>query len=1001
MSLSPTIRDVQQALETLSAQDAGDHFQRQQVTATVRAFALARRQAINRAMSFGDAGLLAEAYSVIADFPDLLGQSLALNAMLARKDAVGALACAACDGVDAATDGEHDRLEQIVLSYQEQEGELRAYRKACIEGEGPAGMRQRIKALLRRDGGAGPWAAQLAVVEREWIDSARARLSAGLPDAEIVVLADELLQGGWAARVDAEFVRSVQERAHPLRVAAAKRRFAQIAADLEAAMARGDLDASNDLERAWAELQRASGVEPDQDTADRAAPCWAWSAEATRRREEAAAHARALEELELLLLDEAHADRVHTAWTRICDSALPVPEGLELRARRFVALHEERLARRHRMQLAGGLAALLVLGGVLAFAVVAYQRSVERARALAAVSAAIESNDGERAVALAAAISQHHAGDLTAAEEGVIAASTALRDRLAALEGRAERELARVDAALAPEAPRATVQGVEAALKGVLAQPGLSEGTKARVDMALARCAARREAIAAADDAAARAASDRADQVLREWPLPDKWSALERVDPERWSRYRAALDALAVELNAAKTSVQATDRASRRLEQEIGGVKERITECAERTELLATARKQLGSTALAAEISSEQQFVDRIKEALKGQTGAVLGDMGLRSAFEESDACDDALLALMDWRDTLRPTLLAQLGRDLEVPDDPAVAQKALVEIDAHLRRFPESPVRPGLEALRDSLDPAKRQLVTTVGDIVAALEREGIAGLAVVNLRQQGRFFYRRAGVDGGVLKGALEDASGLIEAPDKLGTARSIKADQVRGEPVPSPVSVKFEESLSRIRGARISAVVPAMSRMLMEIALVKPGDPGGDALMQLAVLANLTEIAIDGLGQPVDADRARELREWLESIRKANAGLLSLDWVKLCHTPTAISTQQRREAADLVRTFPLKIGMTLQSKAQQFGDLHSAYAPVGVMLPAEGNRGARRVVLWRPTDQALAVSMSLGRSTLVPVRIVNGTASDDGLAVSRGPVLLYGNTSKEAPR
>jgi hypothetical protein len=176
-----------------------------------------------------------------------------------------------------------------------------------------------------------------------------------------------------------------------------------------------------------------------------------------------------------------------------------------------------------------------------------------------------------------------------------------------------------------------------------------------------------------------------------------------------------------------------------------------------------------------------------------------------------------------------------------------------------------------------------------------------------------------------------------------------------------------------------------------MLIELGELKPNAPGGDVLMQLAVLANLTELAIDGLGQPVDADRSRELQGWLEQIRKRNAGLLSVDWVELCHAPEPITPQLRREAAELVAAFPLKRGMTLVSSSQRLDGLNP-YAPIGVMMPAGAGQPARRVVLWRPATDVLAISRSLGRSTLVRLRVSNGTTNDAGLALGRGPILLY---------
>jgi hypothetical protein len=86
-----------------------------------------------------------------------------------------------------------------------------------------------------------------------------------------------------------------------------------------------------------------------------------------------------------------------------------------------------------------------------------------------------------------------------------------------------------------------------------------------------------------------------------------------------------------------------------------------------------------------------------------------------------------------------------------------------------------------------------------------------------------------------------------------------------------------------------------------------------------------------------------------------------------------------------------------MTLESSSQRLDGL-STYAPIGVMMAAEGNRGTRRVVLWRPAQEVLAISQSLGRSTLVPVRVTNGTASDAGLALGRGPTLLYRDESQQ---
>jgi hypothetical protein len=996
MSLTPSIREVHQALDSLPPHD-GDDLQRMQVAATVRSFSVALRQSIGRALEFADEGLLSEAHGVIADFPDLLKQSIAWNGVLVRQDAVGAFTRASCDGVRAGTEAEHDRLEQIMLAYGEREPMLRGFRRACMEGEGPAAMRQRLRALMVAEGGSGAWATQLATVEREWIDDVRRRMQSAIDDSELIAFADEVRRGGWAARIDPEFAKLVESRAKPLRAKVAQARFAALAGELRAAQAANDLAEVDRLERAWAELQRASGVMPTDDVAAAVAPVFAWSAETTAHREREAKHRRALDELDLLLLDQANAQAVLTAWARIRDSAMPVPEGLELRAVRFIQLHEEREARRHRTRLIGGVAAMIVVGGVLAVAVVAYQKSTERRAALDAVIAAIDARDGDRAVALAQGIEKAHAGDLNAAERGALDAAVALRDRLIALEQRTGRELAAVDEALDAQAPLPRVVLLETSLRGLLAEDGLSDASKAKIELALGRCTARRDEIAAGHDSIARSAMADADQVLKAWPPPSQWSARERVDAERWQRYKVALEKLGPALAGAKSQVSETERASKRLEPDVAAVKDRLDEANERIASLDAALRQLGPAELAGEITSEQQFIDRIKSMLKGQTGVVLGDLGLRTAFEETDQTDDAMLALAEWRETLRPSLLAHLGPEFEVADDPAVAQKALIEIEAHLRKFPESPLRIGLEALRDRQDPAKRQLVTTVEDVVAALERDGYADLQVINLRQQGRFFYRRASVDGGPTKGALEVAADLIEAPDKLGTASSIKSDQVRGEAVPSPVSMVWEDGITRLRGARVSGVVPVVSNMLIRLAELKPNAPGQDALMQLAVLANLTEIAIDGLGQPVDADRSRELREWIDGIKKQNPGLLSLDWVKVCHAPEQTTAQQRREAAELVGKFPLKRGMTLQSSSQRLDGL-STYAPIGVMMAAEGNRGTRRVVLWRPAQDVLAVSRSLGRSTLVPVRVTNGTASDAGLALGRGPILLYRDEAQQ---
>jgi hypothetical protein len=176
-----------------------------------------------------------------------------------------------------------------------------------------------------------------------------------------------------------------------------------------------------------------------------------------------------------------------------------------------------------------------------------------------------------------------------------------------------------------------------------------------------------------------------------------------------------------------------------------------------------------------------------------------------------------------------------------------------------------------------------------------------------------------------------------------------------------------------------------------MLIELGEIKSNAPGHDVLMQLAGLVNLTELAIDGLGQPVDAGRSRELQGWLNQIRKRNAGLLTVDWVKLSHAPEPITQQQRREAAELVAAFPLKRGMTLVSSSQRLDGLNP-YVPIGVMMPAGVGQPARRVVLWRPATDVLAISRSLGRSALVRLRVTNGTASDAGLALGRGPILLY---------
>jgi len=66
---------------------------------------------------------------------------------------------------------------------------------------------------------------------------------------------------------------------------------------------------------------------------------------------------------------------------------------------------------------------------------------------------------------------------------------------------------------------------------------------------------------------------------------------------------------------------------------------------------------------------------------------------------------------------------------------------------------------------------------------------------------------------------------------------------------------------------------------------------------------------------------------------------------------------------------------------------------------MMQADERRGTRRIILWRPAQEVLAISQSLGRSALVPVRVTNGTASDAGLALGRGPILLYRDEAQQS--
>lgn len=991
MTTTPTIRELEQGLEALRV-TSGDSLQRAQVLASVRLYAAAMQSSVARAIRFADAGLLAEASSVVHDFPDLLMQAEHWSALLHRRDLVGDVAREGATGIAPPTPNDRDRLEQITVLYAEREVDLRAYRTACLEGEGPSVMRQRLRKLMHSDGNAGAWAEQLAVVEREWADRVKRGMAAHIADDDLLEFAREGKRGGWAARVEPGFLAEVEARAAPIRVAHAARRYDQMLASLEAAHAAQDAAAVDRIEHAWASWQQDCGEAPPAPAMARAMVVFGWAAEVAAQQERGAAHARALDELDLMLLDESNPARVLTAWTRIEDSALPVPDGLNIRALRYIQAHDERKARKHRLQVVGVVAAVLVLGSVLALAVTAYHRASERQSAVDALLTAVGESDRDRAVALAAALETARPTDRHVAEQGAIDAARALDARIQGLDQRADRAMAGVDAAAAPDSPLAAVRGVEDSIRAVLVEPGLPAGTKGRLELALRRCTDRREQIASGHDAIAREAMGRADDAFRLWPPIARWSAVERVDRARLARCSDEMNQLVAVLEAAQSKVKETDRATKRLESDLAAAKERLAAATARERDLTTALSRLNAGELAKETSGEQQFIDRVHQWLVGSDGVLLGDLGLRAAFEESDQCDDAYQALADWRESLRPTLLAQLGDGLEAPDDGAVAQKAILELDTHLRRFPESPLRASLEGLRDTMDPTKRGLVASVGDIHAALEQQGIAGLEVVNIAPP-RYFYRRIEAQGGPLRGGLQSASDLSQPADKLGTVKGVSGKDVRGAPLPSPVSERWAEGTSRLNGAKLSSVVPAIERMLISIAAVKANAPGNDSLMQLSVLIELTRIATEDLGQPIDADRSRELKEWLAVVRERNAGLMSVDWVKVCHTPMQGIEQMRREAAELVEAFPLRGGATLRPKSQQFGGLETAYAPIGVMMPAGARDAARDVVLWRPTETAWAVARSLGRSTLVPVRVTGKKASDVGLGLPRGPVLLFG--------
>ncbi|MEY3143959.1 MAG: hypothetical protein RLY21_2452 [Planctomycetota bacterium] len=985
MSQIPSVRSIREGLLEQARQTAPDAVAlatvRQDLDACVRGV----RKAIDRALDFASRGLVCEAASVIEDFPDLARQAEALRTLPSSDQTIGRIwyeqVGEAAARLPMPTQAEVDELAAITVRAVEHRALLDALRVSALRGE-PIPARLRIlKRLRSADQRNRMWLDQVEALENSWLKHfAELRQKPGATRTELDEALSALETHEWVASVPRGLREELHARVMPLRAGEAGERYATLAGEIHEAASLMDRAALLRLEEAWAKINLETGRMPEAALAASVAPAFAWLTNLENEERARAAFDAEVERLELMLNDARPSIEIERQVAVLRDARRDAPEGLVERALAFVEAERERLRRRHRLFLLAAASVAIVLGVVGVYLVQATSESRSRARELAALTAAVDADEADKAGAIATEI-RGRGGEPDAALAAALVRADALVRTREARTAEIKRLVGDLSVELDRKPERARVLAIKDAL--AVARTEAEEPERVTIDGLERRRIDRLGEIDQEADRASRAAADAADAALKSWKLPSAWTDAAQVDPQEWARYLATLESTRQALEAAQSATTGFDTGVSRLALKIELVDARIAEAKSRAEALGTALRELDPVRLCAPVTLEVDFEKRLNDALT-KHGAILARQQRLGDFETARDLSPAWLAIQTWRDDHRPKLATLLGPKLDGDASTDQHGRVLELLSDFLAKHPASPLTEAVKGVAARFDPTRAAEIWTAERVAEQLASARLADLEEVPLAD-GRRFYRRpaGGVDP--RNRAVENLGDLMADPEKLDSILVVKREEMVGKPAPNEVSVAWTLALARLQGAAVSDVRPVLLDLLMAISASK-----SDPILRLRAMREGCDI-LEQSGQ-MPAVLAEPLRSWRTMLANSANEAVIADWARAGYEPEVNFRTARREAAAALERFPNLTTVLAESRAEQAraAGILQALVPWGVLEPADGNT-PRVVSARRDSGRFFFVAKSGTGFEIAELAIKDGAVVSP-TQLPKGPILVF---------
>ena len=1020
MSLSPTIKEIELKATSMAGAAELDPIAVDELSAMVREFVHAANTTASRAVALAEEGFLPEAYSLIADFPDLVGQLHTLKSLRAENVPRSKI-LADCTPMDVSglVGQRLTRLAVITEGYREAGMAWETLRTVALERGGFRSLRRNYLALLKKfysqDNPA--LSGHVEQLEREWYSELQTRIS------ENTLSEDHLRQhlkatgdSALTAPVSSQLREAIRSRTEPILQGEVNLQFEAIIREMQGALAREDCDAIDRCEASLVELSHKSKRMPLESMQAAASKCIDWARETRERARLAAAADHAEQALEKALDDATHIADLERAMSRAVEAAGAAgrepAKGLIRQAKTRVQADEDTRSRRHRWVLVGTVAGIAAVGALLFLIVTMYQKRQERDGVVEQLVAATEAFDMQGVGSLIASIEEQHSGELLPEESAAIQKA---RNRQAEVEK--STLVAKEDLKESEEAREAFQQSGKAipercvsALQHALESKGLDQELRNDLSRVLALLKADQAAhLASMRDKAGEAIPLRA-RFDKEWRPLDAWNDPDRTDLARLQRYIDAIESLVTDLERVESEI--IDAADSRtvVNVMIGLAREQLKSAEEEYKHLQAVLASLQPDRLVQGVKTEEEFIKRMSGLADDRSGATLQRLGLLTGFDEIKRTHaECFKAIALWRDSYQAQLRALLANVRASTDmTPDQMQEVTDLLDQYEAAAPMSPMTGPLREFERDLRKQSGALGMSPGATRSDLAQFNVAGLRVVPMQGGTSFF--RLGNPGKVDEFALQSEADLKKLPRNLSPMKVfISAPAAAADSPEGRIWADFFKSLEGSQDAwPLLEVSQAMSRFSEPV----PGaaDPSGaaDPYFRIWSLRKLAEYTLTDSGWVISGQVKQDLEAWLNSLRSAQSGALHvLDWVKQRHRPLEKQTGEAlsRAANELIKSFPVRDGRPLLRTGAPVDWAPPAYYPVGIVLHDAAMPSVRRVRLWDASSNDVFVVVPGDIAcTLVPLKVTTDTVLAEGKGLGAGPALLFAaqrQTSSGAPR